>query len=139
MSPNCPFCQPDADRIVLENETGIALRDRFPLTEGHTLVVPRGHVASIFDLSAEEQEALWELVGQVRHRLQTELQPDGFNVGVNDGPAAGQTVMCAHIHIIPRHQGDSTGRVDEIGLPITTNWSPKMLPVKSRIVVIVRV
>lgn len=107
MSPNCPFCQPDADRIVLENEAGIALRDRFPVTEGHTLVIPKAHVASIFDLSAEEQNALWELVAKVRHRLETEVQPDGFNIGVNDGPAAGQTVMHAHIHVIPRCQGDS--------------------------------
>jgi diadenosine tetraphosphate (Ap4A) HIT family hydrolase len=70
------------------------------------LVVPRRHVASLFDLPEGEQAALWRLVAQVRSKLMAELQPDGFNIGVNDGLAAGQTVMHAHIHVIPRRLGD---------------------------------
>jgi diadenosine tetraphosphate (Ap4A) HIT family hydrolase len=98
----CPFCHPEKWRITLENEAARA----FPVAEGHTLVVPRRHVASLFDLPEEEQAALWRLVALVRGRLMDELSPDGLNVGVNDGPAAGQTVMHAHVHIIPRRTGD---------------------------------
>jgi diadenosine tetraphosphate (Ap4A) HIT family hydrolase len=70
------------------------------------LVVPKRHVASLFDLPDEEQVALWRLVALIRTRLVTELRPDGFTVGVNDGPAAGQTVPHAHVHVIPRRAGD---------------------------------
>ena len=105
---NCPFCNLEADTILLENEVGIALRDAFPVTEGHTLVVPKRHVASLFDLDANEQAALWQLAAEVRARLVEEFHPAGFNVAVNDGRAAGQTVMHAHIHIIPRYSGDAT-------------------------------
>jgi len=68
--------------------------------------VPRRHVASLFDLSEAEQTDLWKLVALVRARLLAELKPDGFTIGVNDGVAAGQTVMHAHVHVIPRRQGD---------------------------------
>jgi diadenosine tetraphosphate (Ap4A) HIT family hydrolase len=84
----------------------VAVPDAFPVAEGHMLVIPRRHVASLFDLSDEEQAALWRLVALVRGKLVSQLQPDGFNVGVNDGPAAGQTVMHAHVHVIPRRTGD---------------------------------
>jgi diadenosine tetraphosphate (Ap4A) HIT family hydrolase len=103
----CPFCHLEASRIHLENEFATAFPDAFPISEGHTLVVPKRHVASLFDLPEEEQAALWRLVALARGKLMNELNPDGFNVGVNDGPAAGQTVMHAHVHIIPRRQGDA--------------------------------
>ena len=102
----CPFCNPEASRIRLENEVAVAVLDGFPVAEGHTLVVPRRHVASLFDLAVEEQEALWRLVALVRAGLCDGLKPDGFNIGVNDGVAAGQTVMHAHVHVIPRRSGD---------------------------------
>lgn len=101
----CPFCQ-GKSRIQVENEFAVALLDAFPVTEGHTLVIPNRHVASLFDLPDEEQVAVWRLVAQVRANLMAELNPDGFNVGLNDGQAAGQTVMHAHVHVIPRRQGD---------------------------------
>lgn len=107
MSPTCPFCKLDAARIYLENDTAIALPDAFPVALGHTLVVPKLHVASLFELSDEEQAAIWRLVAAVRAKLVNDLNPDGFNIGINDGAAAGQTVMHAHIHIIPRRKGDS--------------------------------
>jgi len=103
---NCPFCTPDPARILLEVDAAIALRDAFPVSDGHSLVVPRRHVASLFDLPVEEQAAIWRLVAEVRQRLQAEFRPAAFNIGVNDGRAAGQTVMHAHIHIIPRYPGD---------------------------------
>ena len=104
----CPFCNVDAALIVLDNEVGIALRDAFPVTEGHTLVIPKKHVVSLFDLSGNEQAVLWQLAAEVRALLIEEFHPAGFNVGVNDGEAAGQTVMHAHIHVIPRYTGDAT-------------------------------
>src|SRR5262245_56389373 len=102
----CPFCHLEKSRIRLENGFAVAFLDAFPLTEGHTLVIPKRHVASVFDLSEEEQAALWQLVALIRDKLLDELKPDGFNVGLNDGPAAGQTVMHAHVHVIPRRKGD---------------------------------
>jgi diadenosine tetraphosphate (Ap4A) HIT family hydrolase len=102
----CPFCQGEGPRVTLENEAALAFPDAFPVAEGHTLVVPRRHVAGLFDLPGEELAALWRLVALVRRRLVGELRPDGFNVGVNDGPAAGQTVPHAHVHVIPRRTGD---------------------------------
>lgn len=84
----------------------MAFSDAYPVAEGHTLIIPRRHVASLFDLPEEEQASLWKLVALVRGKLMAELKPDGFNVGVNDGLAAGQTVLHAHIHVIPRRKGD---------------------------------
>jgi diadenosine tetraphosphate (Ap4A) HIT family hydrolase len=106
MPDTCPFCEPDAQRIWMENALGLVLWDAFPVTDGHSLVVPRKHVGSIYDLSPDEQSALWTLVGEARQRLQNQFHPDGFNIGVNDGQAAGQTVPHAHIHVIPRRTGD---------------------------------
>jgi diadenosine tetraphosphate (Ap4A) HIT family hydrolase len=84
----------------------VAFLDGFPVTQGHTLVVPKRHVASLFEMPEREQEGVWALVAQVRSLLLVELRPDGFTVGLNDGVAAGQTVMHAHVHIIPRRHGD---------------------------------
>lgn len=103
---DCPFCCMKKHRIQLESEFAAAFLDGFPVTQGHTLVVPKRHVASVFDLTEEEQAAIWTLVAQVRAKLQAELMPDGFNVGLNDGTSAGQTVMHAHFHVIPRRHGD---------------------------------
>jgi len=69
-------------------------------------VIPRQHIASFFELSVVEQQELWALVAQIRAKLLEEYRPDGFNVGLNDGTAAGQTVRHAHIHVIPRYSGD---------------------------------
>src|SRR5690242_6856241 len=102
----CPFCHLERPRIALENDCAVAFFDAFPVADGHTLVVPKRHVASLFDLPEGEQAAIWSLVALVRSRLMAEIRPDGFNVGVNDGPAAGQTVMHAHVHVIPRRTGD---------------------------------
>jgi len=103
----CPFCQLDFSRVVVSTEHAIAFRDGYPIADGHSLVVPRRHVASLFDLAEEERSAVWKLVGEVREDLKRDLTPDGFNIGLNDGEAAGQTVMHAHVHVIPRRRGDT--------------------------------
>src|SRR5690348_7227057 len=104
--PDCPFCALDRARIVAETEHAIAFRDGYPISQGHTLVIPRAHLASLYDGAAQVQTAVWRLVASVRERLQDEFAPDGFNIGLNDGAAAGQTVMHAHVHVIPRFNGD---------------------------------
>ena len=103
----CPFCRLEMNRIRAESEFALAFLDGFPVSQGHTLVIPKRHVASLFELSDEEQAAVWKLVAQVRDSLVAELQPEGFNIGLNDGASAGQTVMHAHVHIIPRRKGDT--------------------------------
>ncbi len=103
----CPFCTIDPAEILLENDHAVAFYDRFPVTPGHALVVPRRHVNSFFEITGEELAALWELLGRVREHLIAKRSPDAFNVGINDGVAAGQTVMHLHIHLIPRYSGDT--------------------------------
>jgi diadenosine tetraphosphate (Ap4A) HIT family hydrolase len=102
----CPFCPPDSHRVVATNAQCIALRDGFPVSPGHTLVIPRRHVASLSELTPEEQSALWSLVAEARQQLDASLRPHGYNIGINDGVAAGQTVMHLHVHLIPRYTGD---------------------------------
>jgi len=103
---DCPFCRIPAHAEVAGSEHGIALVDAFPITPGHTLVVPRIHVASLFQLPPEVQCDLWLLVTRVRSVMAEDPRVDGFTVGVNDGIAAGQTVPHAHIHVVPRRTGD---------------------------------
>lgn len=102
----CPFCSLADLQVVAESELTVAFYDRYGISKGHTLVVPRQHAQSLFDLPAEVQQALWAMVARVQQILQVRFQPDGFNVGLNDGPAAGQTIMHVHIHVIPRFHGD---------------------------------
>jgi diadenosine tetraphosphate (Ap4A) HIT family hydrolase len=104
--PACPFCDLPPERVV-ETGTTLAFFDAYTITEGHALVIPKRHVASIFDLAAEEIAALWTQVATVRKLLAEKYRPDAFNIGVNDGSAAGQTVAHAHIHVIPRRKGDA--------------------------------
>ncbi len=102
----CPFCSPPPGRVLVEHDLALVVRDGFPVSKGHRLVVPRRHVASLFDLDPEEQAAIWMLVEQAQQAVRDELHPDGVNIGLNDGYAAGQTVMHAHVHVIPRYAGD---------------------------------
>ena len=106
VSHYCPFCYIRTESTLLFNEVGVAIADTFPVTNGHTLVLPRRHVASLYELDEAEQAALWRLVAQVRQQLSDRHRTDGFNIGLNDGQAAGQTIGHAHIHIIPRYNGD---------------------------------
>jgi diadenosine tetraphosphate (Ap4A) HIT family hydrolase len=102
----CPFCTLPRERILVETDTAIAFFDGYPVTEGHTLIIPRRHVARLFDLPPAELHALWDLVARMHDSLQARFGPDGFNLGLNDGEAAGQTIGHAHVHLIPRRRGD---------------------------------
>lgn len=102
----CPFCSPDPSRIVFETDLVIALRDAYPVSPGHLLLVPRRHVADWFEATPAEQHALTDAIGSARAAILNDHQPDGFNIGVNAGEAAGQTVMHLHVHVIPRYRGD---------------------------------
>ena len=103
---SCVFCDVAADQIVVASELVYAMRDHFPVNPGHTLLIPKRHVETWFEASADEQRALFELLGQVKAQLDVELKPDGYNIGINAGRAAGQTVMHLHVHLIPRFVGD---------------------------------
>jgi len=105
--PPCPLCQrlalPD---LLAENELAVAVKDAFPVNPGHALIVPRRHVEGFFELTADEQAALWRLLPLVKERLDARHAPAGYTVGVNVGAAAGQTVGHVHVHLIPRYAGD---------------------------------
>ena len=103
---SCPFCNLPRDRIVFDSELALVIRDKFPVSPGHTLIVPKRHVASFCDTTPEEQAALLKLLRIARVDLDHVHHPAAYNVGVNDGAAAGQTVMHLHVHLIPRYPGD---------------------------------
>lgn len=101
-----PFSPLESERIIFEDDATVAFSDRYPVSPGHTLVVCKQVTASLFDLPVDRQASLWGAVATVRSMLQEQLAPNGFNIGLNDGPAGGQTIAHAHIHIIPRYAGD---------------------------------
>lgn len=103
---SCPFCELPAERIVFSAEESLVIRDAFPVSPGHTLVIPRRHVGSFFELTEVERDCMFELLAQAKEELDHSFQPDGFNIGINDGAAAGQTVQHLHLHLIPRYRGD---------------------------------
>ena len=101
----CLFCK-DPRGVSLERELAYSARDSYAASPGHTLVIPRRHVASFFDLTPEEINACMELITEERKQLDEEFKPDGYNIGVNVGQAAGQSILHVHIHVIPRYKGD---------------------------------
>lgn len=102
----CPFCTPLSEHVVLVNDLCFARWDNYPVNEGHMLIIPHRHFADYFDASEEEKKALWGLVDQAKLLLDNQLSPQGYNIGVNVGEVAGQTVSHLHIHLIPRYAGD---------------------------------
>ena len=106
--PACVFCTIDESRIIAENELCYAIRDNYPVTLMHTLVIPRRHVADYFDLYQPELNAISALLQDQRAQIRTEdPSVTGFNVGINAGGDAGQTVFHVHVHLIPRRKGDA--------------------------------
>lgn len=101
----CIFCNM-AEVYLCANELAFAIEDRFPAAPGHSLVIPRRHLLTLDDASADEICALFALIREAKAIIKEKYRADGFNIGVNEGAAAGQTVMHAHIHIIPRCNGD---------------------------------
>ncbi len=124
----CPFCSLPRSRVVEESTLAVVIRDEFPVAPGHTLVIPRRHVGSFFDITDEERAELFALVASARQKLDDEFRPDGYNIGINDGAAAGQTVPHLHIHLIPRYRGDHPdprGGVRWIFPEKADYWSPR--------------
>ena len=107
-NPNdpCRFCSPRG--VTGRNELAYSTRDSYPVSPGHSLIIPLRHVASFFDLSPEEVAACMELLTQEQKTLDKEFNADGYNVGVNVNAAAGQSIFHVHIHLIPRYVGDSS-------------------------------
>jgi diadenosine tetraphosphate (Ap4A) HIT family hydrolase len=103
---DCPFCGVPAPDGMPADRLAFTKRDGYPVSKGHTLIIPRRHVGSFFDCTEEERRALLSLLDQARALLDEQHHPDGYNIGINDGAAAGQTVMHLHIHLIPRYAGD---------------------------------
>ncbi|MBV5328215.1 MAG: HIT domain-containing protein [Chlorobium sp.] len=127
----CPFCTPDQTRVIAANDYAFAIMDGFPISLGHALVIPKRHLASPFEATREEREALFDLLELVKTELQEKHNPDGFNIGINDGTAAGQTVMHLHIHLIPRYAGDQTdprGGVRWIFPDKAAYWNSEEIP-----------
>jgi diadenosine tetraphosphate (Ap4A) HIT family hydrolase len=102
----CVFCVLPPERIMFSNEHAVAINDAFPVSPGHCLVIPRRHVADWWELGDDERASVLQLVDQLHAQLLDTHRPQGFNVGFNDGAAAGQTVFHFHMHVIPRYEGD---------------------------------
>lgn len=105
---DCPFCRADPGRIVWQTPLAIAFWDAFPVSPGHALIIPRRHAPSWKALTADEKVAVVAGIDAVRALIDERFRPDGYNVGFNDGEAAGQTVMHFHLHVIPRNTGDAS-------------------------------
>ncbi len=106
MTKPCPFCALPPERIIDSNDLALVIRDGYPVSPGHTLVIPKRHIGSWFEITPEEQSAILGLLGKAKAVLEEEFKPDGYNIGINDGPTAGQTVPHLHMHLIPRYKGD---------------------------------
>ncbi len=104
---SCPFCSVPRGRRVGENESCLAVQDRFPVSSGHTLIIPRRHIASFREMNEKEWTDAHRLAVERAAALQRDdASIQGFNFGINDGRAAGQTIFHVHLHLIPRRVGD---------------------------------
>ena len=103
---NCVFCE-EQDKI-LENSKCFAIYDRFPVSKGHLLIIPMRHFPNYFEATKDELAGFNEMVFEAQERLNSLYSPDGYNIGINCGEVAGQTVMHTHVHLIPRYTDDVT-------------------------------
>lgn len=103
---NCLFCHLPDGRIIDSSPLALVIRDAYPVSPGHTLIIPKRHIGSFFEATTEERQELLALLDQAQLKLLEELSPDAFNIGINDGAAAGQTISHLHIHLIPRYLND---------------------------------
>jgi diadenosine tetraphosphate (Ap4A) HIT family hydrolase len=128
MSERCPFCRIDRRRILSESGLAVAITDAFPLNPGHCLVVPWRHVGSWFEATDAERREMLARLDEAKAAIQRTHNPAGFNIGINDGAAAGQTVAHLHIHLIPRYVGDVAdprGGIRWIIPERADYWSPR--------------
>ena len=103
---DCPFCDIPESIIIVQNDLCYARLDQYPVSVGHTLIIPFRHFSNYFDATQLEKNSIWSLVEDVKHEIRREHSPDGYNIGVNIGRAAGQTIPHLHVYIIPRYEGD---------------------------------
>jgi len=106
MSKNCIFCELRDERVIGECELTKTFIDSYPASPGHTLIVPKRHFATYFEATEDEMLAIGKAVQNAKQILDEEFSPDGYNIGINNGLAAGQSVMHLHVHLIPRYKGD---------------------------------
>ena len=106
MTTDCPFCNIAPERILWQNDHAFVIYDGFPVSKGHALVIPKRHTPSFFETTSDERNALLAGMDYARQRIEDDYQPAAYNIGINDGQAAGQTVPHLHIHVIPRYVGD---------------------------------
>ena len=106
MSDNCIFCKLRDERVIYECEHTKAFIDTYPASPGHTLIIPKRHFATYFEATEDEILAIGKALKAAKKILDEEFSPDAYNIGVNNGQAAGQSVMHLHVHLIPRYEGD---------------------------------
>lgn len=104
----CIFCSYNKSEIIAENQFAFAILDKYPVNEGHTLIIPKRHFKSFFEADENEIKAIYSLIHEVKEMLDVQYEPAGYNIGINEGYYAGQTVPHVHVHMIPRYKGDVT-------------------------------
>ncbi|WP_096200016.1 HIT family protein [Bacillus sp. FJAT-45350] len=100
----CPFCHPE--NIITSNALAYAIYDKYPVNSGHILIIPKRHVSDYFETTIEERTAFNELLEECKELLDYQFKPNGYNIGINCGEVAGQTIFHVHVHLIPRFKGD---------------------------------
>jgi diadenosine tetraphosphate (Ap4A) HIT family hydrolase len=118
---DCLFCDAAIASIVLENQSFYAIFDKYPVNPGHLLIISKRHISDLFSLEETEFKHLYEILNKAKEMLDMKYKPDGYNMGVNCGQAAGQTIFHFHLHIIPRYKNDvenPRGGVRNIKKPI---------------------
>lgn len=105
-SINCPFCNVREEEIVLKNKLCFARYDKYPVNKGHLLIVSFRHFDNYFNATKDEKILILDLIDKSKEFLKVNYNPDGYNIGINCGETAGQTVMHFHCHVIPRYRGD---------------------------------
>ena len=106
MKEDCPFCAELDERIFLDTDDVRGIWDGFPVSPGHALLLPRRHFVTWFDATVDEQRALIAAIAIAKVEVEKTHEPDGYNIGINSGEAAGQTIGHLHVHVIPRYKGD---------------------------------
>ena len=104
--PQCIFCNLPKEKVIDENDLAVAFYDAYPVNEGHVLIIPKRHVETYFDATQDEKNAISLLLARAKEKLDERFHPDGYNIWVNVGAAAGQTIFHLHVHLIPRYAGD---------------------------------
>lgn len=103
---NCIFCNIEKERIILSNKGFYIIKDNFPVSPGHLLIITQEHQENYFELSDQQKSELNNMILKAKEIVESEFNPDGYNIGMNCGLSAGQTVMHFHCHLIPRYTGD---------------------------------